>query len=188
MVVQIVTMLVQYFLYSLFLTPAALALNVHQNHDQRPLLPIERPQLTNVYSQHASVMLGYTEHGSNQEKAVDIPLNTRVWSGRGLQSCLNARNIMLIMAVGINLPARPKTLRVLMAANGKGQSMPLEKLDSIVCRLEPRLNLRNKAAVTIARGRKPWLEFSFKDGIVGVGESDSLWYLTGIAVAAYECR
>lgn len=84
MVVQIVTMLVQYFLYSLFLTPAALALNVHQNHDQQPLLPIERPQLTNVYSQHASVMLGYTEHGSNQEKAVEIPLNTRVWSGRGL--------------------------------------------------------------------------------------------------------
>jgi len=95
---------------------------------------------------------------------------------------------MLTIVVGTSLPAHPETVRILMAANEKGQSMPLEKLDSIVCRLEPTLDRRNRAAAQIARRRRPWLGFSLKDGAVTFGKSDSTWFLGGIAVAAYECR
>lgn len=112
--------------------------------------------------------MGYKETGSDVEKAIEIPWGTRIPSGR-------------------NLPVHPKTLRVLTAANNLGQAMPLERLEKIVCYLEPKMTANNREAVELAMGRKSWEGVSLGDGIVEFERSDSKWFLRGIGVSAYQC-
>ncbi|KAF2851176.1 hypothetical protein T440DRAFT_467915 [Plenodomus tracheiphilus IPT5] len=159
-------MLSQWLLSCLVLCQAISALSISRDADQQqqPLLPSSERSQLDVDSYDGSVMLGYMMHGDDGEKSIEIPLRTRMPSGR-------------------TLPVHPKMMRVLTASNRMGQAIPLEKLEGIVCRLEPRMHTHEKEAM----GRRSWSEFSLRDGIVEFEKSDSKWFLGGVAVGAYEC-
>lgn len=163
------TMLFYCLVSCLFLCRTISALELPYNHgQQQPLHPSKQSSRVNKDSARGTVLLGYKETGSDVEKAIEIPWGTRIPSGR-------------------NLPVHPKTLRVLTAANNLGQAMPLERLEKIVCYLEPKMTANNREAVELAMGRKSWEGVSLGDGIVEFERSDSKWFLRGIGVSAYQC-
>ncbi|KAH9879987.1 hypothetical protein J1614_002012 [Plenodomus biglobosus] len=162
-------MFFQYLLGCLFLYHGILALSLpHYTKQQQPLLSSEQPSPINVDSDKGSVMLGYKESGSDEEKAIEIPMRTRI-------------------PAGADLPVHPKMMRVLTASNNMGQAISVEKLGSIVCRLEPKWITDGTAAVELAMGRMSWPGFSLQDNRVEFERSDSKWFLGGTAVSAYEC-
>ncbi|CBX98228.1 predicted protein [Plenodomus lingam JN3] len=171
----------------LFLCRTISALELPYNHgQQQPLHPSKQSSRVNKDSARGTVLLGYKETGSDVEKAIEIPWGTRIPSG--MHALLKSkRTSVLTICPGRNLPVHPKTLRVLTAANNLGQAMPLERLEKIVCYLEPKMTANNREAVELAMGRKSWEGVSLGDGIVEFERSDSKWFLRGIGVSAYQC-
>jgi hypothetical protein len=72
--------------------------------------------------------------------------------------------------------------------NQQGQSVSLEDLDHVMCRVVLRLSDEERAALESIDLQKAWPWFQVKDEAVLFSESSSRWFLAGRSIAAYECR
>jgi hypothetical protein len=72
--------------------------------------------------------------------------------------------------------------------NEQGQSVSLEELDDVMCRVTPRLSPVERAELdsTGLEKASPW--FKLKDETILFERSSSRWFLAGKAIASYECR
>ncbi|KAF2827339.1 hypothetical protein CC86DRAFT_405473 [Ophiobolus disseminans] len=155
-----------FFLWSWTLCQPILALSIPRYDAQSPMLnephPAIRPNL-------ASVILGFSASGSDEVEHVQIPLQKQTLSGA-------------------DLPTHPEMIRIEAMVNQQGQSVSLETLDLVMCRVVLELSAEEKAALELMGSQKvlPW--FRLKDGAVLLEESSSRWFLAGRSIATYECR
>lgn len=70
----------------------------------------------------------------------------------------------------------------------RGQSVSLEGLDKVVCRIVPRLSAEERAALEFRGIEKSWPWFKLEDEKVSLEQASSRWFLAGRAIAIYECR
>jgi hypothetical protein len=88
---------------------------------------------------------------------------------------------------GVDLPLYPKSMGIKAAVEG-GRSASFEALNQVMCRVTPKFNAEEKAALEAAGREKVWPWFIIADETVLFGQPDSRWYLAGRAVASYEYR
>jgi hypothetical protein len=72
--------------------------------------------------------------------------------------------------------------------NQRGQSVSLEELSHIICRVVPKLSVEEKAAFHLSGLEKVWPWFKVSDGTVFFQKPSSRWFLAGRAIESYECR
>lgn len=72
--------------------------------------------------------------------------------------------------------------------NQQGQSASLEELDSVMCRVLPRMSEEERTALGLSDLEKTWPWFQLRDEIVSFEQASSRWFLDGRAIANYECR
>jgi hypothetical protein len=89
---------------------------------------------------------------------------------------------------GVDLPAQPRTVRIEAAMDQRGQSVSLEELSQIICRVVPRLSVEEKAALHASGLEKVWPWFKVSDGTVLFQRPSSRWFLAGRVIESYECR
>lgn len=168
-----------------FLCRAILARSIPQHNIQELLLP--EVHRTEDYSRATSVILEFTESGSNEEKRYEIPLRFRTLAGMSIP-CVRTPKPVLMVGVGTNLPKYPKNMKMVAVVNEQGRSVPLERLEQIICQVEPGLDAEERAAAAVRTPQSSWPWFSARDEVIQFEDKDSRWFLGGRAVKNYECR
>lgn len=79
-------------------------------------------------------------------------------------------------------------VRVVSLAGDQRAFPTEESLEHIICKIEPKLSIEEKAAIESGMERRFWPWFAARDGVVHFDEQDSRWFLGGRSVATYECR
>jgi hypothetical protein len=72
--------------------------------------------------------------------------------------------------------------------NQRKQSVSLEDLSRIKCRVIPKLSAEEKAAHHSSGLEKVWPWFKITDETVQFKAASSRWFLAGRAVESYECH
>lgn len=79
-------------------------------------------------------------------------------------------------------------MKIVAVTNKDGQSISLDELKYVICRVEPSISVEEVAAVESGMKRRvlPW--FSIADGPIQLEQSDSRWFLGGRIIESCECR
>lgn len=102
--------------------------------------------------------------------------------------CVRTPKPVLMVGVGTNLPKYPKNMKMVAVVNEQGRSVPLERLEQIICQVEPGLDAEERAAAAVRTPQSSWPWFSARDEVIQFEDKDSRWFLGGRAVKNYECR
>jgi hypothetical protein len=79
-------------------------------------------------------------------------------------------------------------VRIETATNEHGQSLSLEKLSKVMCKIVPKFTVEEKAAWDAPQSEELWPWFTIRDDAVRFTHPSSRWFLGGRAIASYECR
>jgi hypothetical protein len=176
------TMHLQNLLWTVWFWQFAASLIIPQHAAQSPMLPKQqttRPTTT-------SVILAFTSDNSDRIHRVEVTSQDQTPSGKSnMEYYLRTH---LTPGSGIDLPTHPHTIKIEAAMNQRRQSVSLEDLSQIMCRVISRLSAEEKATYHSSGREKVWPWFKVGDDTVQFEDTSSRWFLAGRAVESYECR